>query len=84
MLTLDLQADATACEVIACLLQFPLDVVPGVSPSFEDANLQDQSAAEWEAMVGLVNVLVSRPRWLDCIIRVWAKVGDEKWQNVKP
>ncbi|KAF7966481.1 hypothetical protein HWV62_38166 [Athelia sp. TMB] len=76
------QADSTASEVLCCLLQCPLDIVPGTTTSYEDAAMKAEAAAEWQAMVKLVRAFVSRPGWVEAIIAVWAKVDNEKVDTI--
>ncbi|KAF7979073.1 hypothetical protein HWV62_43569 [Athelia sp. TMB] len=78
------EADSTASEVLCCLLQCPLDIIPGTTASYEDAAMKAEAAAEWQAMVELVRVFVSRPGWVEAIIAVWAKVDNEKVDTITP
>lgn len=74
------QVDSVACEVIATLFQVPLDIVPGVPSSITPG----KSEAEWKALLEALEILASRKNWVEKMIKVWAKIDDEKWQSIKP
>lgn len=79
------QVDSIACEVLALLFQFPLDVVPGLFSPFdsEESTLKNDHDAEWNAMVESLKIFTSRATWVHNILSVWAKIEDEKWQDVQ-
>lgn len=77
------QVDAVACEALALLLQFPSDAVPGVFPFYDQSTLQDEAAAQWDIIVEIIKIFVSRNGWVEAIAAVWNKIDNEKWQHVQ-
>ncbi|KAF7979079.1 hypothetical protein HWV62_43581 [Athelia sp. TMB] len=77
------EADSIASEVFCCLFQCPLDVVPGITTSYEDATMKAEAAAEWQAMVQIIRIFVSRPGWVEALVAVGAKVNNEKVDTIR-
>lgn len=46
--------------------------------------MKAEAAAEWQAMVDLVKIFVSRPGWVEAVVAIWAKVDDEKLSTIQP
>lgn len=78
------QADSTATEVVAAILHFPLDVVPGVSVTFPRANVAEEMESERDAMKEILRIFLGRAGWVERLVAVWTKIEQEKWQSVKP
>jgi hypothetical protein len=77
------QAASLSSEILVLLFHYPLGVVPGLSPPFEDATLRDEADSEWMAMVESLKILTARPNWIQDIIAVWAMIDEENWRQVQ-
>ncbi|KAI0078593.1 hypothetical protein K474DRAFT_1696962 [Panus rudis PR-1116 ss-1] len=64
--------DALACEVLALLVQFRLDSVPGLNYPLEGA-LKEEYDSELRANVEALDILLSRPNWANSLLDAWSK-----------
>lgn len=57
--------------------------VLGVPDSFDGPAQQKIIDGEWKGSFDSLNLLASRPNWVEMIIGVWDKVKNERWPDIK-
>jgi hypothetical protein len=77
------QVDSIACENLVLLYRISPSSVLGVPNSFNGPEEQNTADDEWKGSIDSLKVLTSRPNWVEMIIGVWAKVENERWQDIK-
>lgn len=45
--------------------------------------MKAEAAAEWQAMVQIIRIFVSRPGWVEALVTVGAKVNNEKVDTIR-
>ena len=64
------------------LFRIPICGVPGIPVSL-DVDFQKTTEEEWKAVLDSLNLLTSRPNWVEMILAVWEKVEDELPESVE-
>lgn len=72
-------ANATACEVLARLIEWPPHLVPGVSTQVDSAI----KAREWKILSQCLTIVTSREDWMEKIVEVWMNVVETTHQDIK-
>ena len=68
-------------EVLCMLVQFPKSIVPGL-PFPSDSAIDEQLAADWQAAMSSLDVLIRHPDLVSKIVSIWKKLDDETFQDV--
>ncbi|KAI6042029.1 hypothetical protein EDC04DRAFT_3059043 [Pisolithus marmoratus] len=72
-------ANATACEVLANLLEWPSHLVPGVSTPMDSA----LKTRDWKALSQCLTILTSREAWMEKIVEAWMNMVEQTHQDIK-
>ena len=75
--------DGIVCETIIMLFRVPDLVIPGLTTKIDDEGLQKEVEEEWQSVMECVEILVSRPKWVELIHGVWNMIEDEDCNAVK-
>ncbi|KAJ3488908.1 hypothetical protein NLJ89_g11577 [Agrocybe chaxingu] len=65
------------------LFRVPQLVVPGVIVHDYEASIKKVGEEEWRGLLDSLNLLTSRPNWIQLIASVWEMIEDERWQSLK-
>ena len=73
---------SSATEMLALILQPPLNLVPGLRIPL-DEQLKESFDAEWQATISIADLFTERPSWLYKILEVWKKLDKERLPKVR-
>lgn len=75
-------ADQIAAEILALMLQLPLNTVPGLDIPLE-GGLKASFDEEWTASIATADLFLERPQWLPKILRIWKRLDKERYSELQ-
>lgn len=69
-------------EILATMYQFPISVIPGLSPSMSGPGKEARDK-EVKATISAINMLVSRPNWRQKLLNAWKILDEETMAGVQ-
>ena len=79
----ELEVDAIICQSIIMLFRIPICGVPGIPVSL-DVDFPKTTEEEWKAVLDSLNLLTSRPNWVEMILAVWWKMSYQRASKSMP